>query len=146
MVLKTNFSAFFFKIQELLGKVQCRSIQFRERVETNEDTKYDKMGSFYGNIINLSSNVHEDSEVESPVANMNETVVLENKTSDETLIDADRSELILTIVNDKSEHETDDCEEEEEDINSPIPYRPPTPPKMSPKNNSPTFEESSKGT
>ena len=103
------------------------------------------MGSFYGNIINLSSDVHENSEVESPVANMNETVVLENKTSDETLI-GDKSELILTIVNDPSENGTDDCEEEEEeDISSPVPYRPPTPPKMSPKNNSPTFEESSKG-
>ena len=90
------------------------------------------MGSFYGNIIDLSADIQNTPEAQNPPPNMNETVVLENKSADET-IGADRSELILTIVNDPTEA-GNESEDEVDDYNSPVAYRPPTPPKISPKN------------
>ena len=128
---------FFFNFQDLLNKIQCRSIQFRDHAitESNEDSKYDKMGSFYGNIIDLSAEIIQNSpEIQAPSANMNETVVLENRTADETIGIGDKSDLILTILNDPTEAGNDSEEEEEEEFNSPAAFRPPTPPKVSPKN------------
>ena len=59
------------------------------------------MGSFYGNIIDLSAEIIQNSpEIQAPTANMNETVVLENRTADETIGIGDKSDLILTILND----------------------------------------------
>ena len=95
------------------------------------------MGSFYGNIIDLSADIIQNSpEIQAPSANMNETVVLENRTADETIGLGDKSDLILTILNDPTEAGNDSGEEEEEEFNSPAAFRPPTPPKVSPKNNS----------
>ena len=74
-------------------------------------------------------------EIETPPINMNETVVIESKVNDETFSE-DKSELILTLANDNTETGNDTEDEEVEDYNSPLTYRPPTPPKMSPKNNS----------
>ena len=76
-------------MQDLLNKIQCRSIQFRDHAitESNEDSKYDKMGSFYGNIIDLSAEIIQNSpEIQAPSANMNETVVLENRTAQGNLL------------------------------------------------------------
>ena len=93
------------------------------------------MGSFYGNIIDLSAEIIQNSpEIQAPTANMNETVVLENRTADETIGIGDKSDLILTILNDPTEAGNDSGEEEEEEFNSPAAFRPPTPPKVSPKN------------
>ena len=93
------------------------------------------MGSFYGNIIDLSAEIIQNSpEIQAPTANMNETVVLENRTADETIGIGDKSDLILTILNDPTEAGNDSGEEEEEEYRSPAAFRPPTPPKVSPKN------------
>ena len=45
------------------------------------------MGSFYGNIIDLSAEIIQNSpEIQAPSANMNETVVLENRTAQGNLL------------------------------------------------------------
>lgn len=80
------------------------------------------MGSFYGNIIDLSADILQYTpEIQTPPANMNETVVIESKVNDETF-SGDKSELILTIDNDNIET-GNDSEEEEVDYNSPVTYR-----------------------
>ncbi len=107
--------------KSLLSRIQCKTIKFREYAitESNEDGNFDKMGSFYGNIVNLSAQVEDD---ESEKANMNETVVIDK--ANETRCD----ELIVTIeANDNDEDVEED--DEKEDIVVP---RPPTPPKSSP--------------
>lgn len=87
--------------------------------ETNEDGKYDPMGSFYGNIVNLSAELQE--EESERITNMNETVVIEKP----------NDELIVTILQDTNEED-----EDEEDIEQDHKWdkiRSPTPPKSSPK-------------
>ena len=76
--------------KELLEKMQCSTIQFRDHniTETNQDSVFDKMGTFYGNLLNLD---HEE------VSNLNETVVMDSKFN-ETIMDQ-KSELIVTIGN-----------------------------------------------
>ena len=66
-------------------------IQFRDNkmVETNEETPFDRMGSFYGSIVNLETPNKDDEGI--PM--LNETY-FDNK-SNETM--AEKSELIVTI-------------------------------------------------
>ena len=84
--------------KELLEKMQCSTIQFRDHKITDNDQEsvFDKMGNFYGNLLNLDLEERE---------NLNETVVLESKFN-ETI--AERNELIVTI---EPEHETDEVME-----------------------------------
>ena len=125
-------------------KTQCKTVQFRDHAitESNEDSNFDKMGSFYGSIVNLNvqhtspSNNSSDEKV----SNMNETVVIETlKTaSNDTLMSEDQSDLIISMISDDKEEPLEE-EEEEDNDESPVRWRPPTPPKVlesSLKNNS----------
>ena len=76
------------------------------------------MGQFYGKMVNL------DEEIQT----LNETVVMESKFSDETILE--KSELIVTI---EPERNLDGIEEVEDEVEeSPVRWRPPTPPKATP--------------
>ena len=53
------------------------------------------MGSFYGNIIDLSAEIIQNSpEIQAPSVNMNETVVLENRTAQGNLLRCIEKEII----------------------------------------------------
>ena len=105
--------------KDLLDKMQCSTIQFRDHniTETNQDSIFDKMGTFYGNLLNLEYQ---------EVLNLNETVVMESKFN-ETIADP-KTELIVTI---EPENDTEDILEDEVE-ESPVRWRPPTPPKATP--------------
>ncbi len=66
-------------------------------VETNHDDMFDRLGSFYGSIINLDEDVSRGNET---MATFNETTVLEKQAEDD---------LIVTVAN-----ATVECVEEEE--------------------------------
>merc|ERR1712018_42151 len=105
--------------KDLLDKMQCSTIQFRDHniTETNQDSIFDKMGTFYGNLLNLEYQ---------ELLNLNETVVMESKFN-ETIADP-KTELIVTI---EPENDTEDILEDEVE-ESPVRWRPPTPPKATP--------------
>ena len=120
--------------KELLEKMQCSTIQFRDHniTETNQDSVFDKMGTFYGNLLNLD---HEE------VSSLNETVVMDSKFN-ETIMDQ-KSDLIVTI--EPKLNETEDVIDEEVD-ESPVRWRPPTPPKATPPKNAEKPKETNEET
>lgn len=79
------------------------------------------MGSFYGNIVNLSAELQEDEGEK--VSNMNETVV----------VDKPNDELIVTILQEEANAGQDSDEEEVEQDHKWDKIRSPTPPKASPR-------------
>ena len=86
--------------KDLLSKVSCSVVQFRENkiIETNEETPYDRLGNFFGNIANLNNPTQE---LVNASYNIQENV---NATLNESFDDkinessADKSELIVTIM------------------------------------------------
>ena len=86
--------------KDLLSKVSCSVVQFRENkiIETNEETPYDRLGNFFGNIANLNNPTQE---LVNASYNIQEKV---NATLNESFDDkinessADKSELIVTIM------------------------------------------------
>ena len=73
-------------------------VQFRENkiTENNQETNYDRLGEFYGNIVNLE-NLVDEPENEPIQANINETIVIENKANDTISATENISELMVTI-------------------------------------------------
>ena len=73
-------------------------VQFRENkiTENNQETTYDRLGEFYGNIVNLE-NLVEEPENESIQPNINETIVIENRANDTISAAENISELMVTI-------------------------------------------------
>ena len=73
-------------------------VQFRENkiTENNQETTYDRLGEFYGNIVNLE-NLVDEPENEPIQANINETIVIENKANDTISAAENISELMVTI-------------------------------------------------
>ena len=73
-------------------------VQFRENkiTENNQETTYDRLGEFYGNIVNLE-NIVDEPENEPIQANINETIVIENKANDTISAAENISELMVTI-------------------------------------------------
>ena len=73
-------------------------VQFRENkiTENNQETTYDRLGEFYGNIVNLE-NLVDEPENEPIQANINETIVIENKANDTISATENISELMVTI-------------------------------------------------
>ena len=73
-------------------------VQFRENkiTENNQETTYDRLGEFYGNIVNLE-NLDEEPENESIQPNINETIVIENRANDTISAAENISELMVTI-------------------------------------------------
>ena len=62
----------------------------------NQETTFDRMGEFYGNIVNLENPV-EESENEPSQPNINETIVIENRANDTISAAENISELMVTI-------------------------------------------------
>ena len=73
-------------------------VQFRENkiTENNQETTYDRLGEFYGNIVNLENHV-EEPENEPIHPNINETIVIEDKANDTITAAENKSELMVTI-------------------------------------------------
>ena len=73
-------------------------VQFRENkiTENNQETTYDRLGEFYGNIVNLE-NLVDEPENEPVQPNINETIVIENKANDTISAAENISELMVTI-------------------------------------------------
>ena len=73
-------------------------VQFRENkiTENNQETTYDRLGEFYGNIVNLE-NLVDEPENEPVQPNINETIVIENKANDTISATENISELMVTI-------------------------------------------------
>ena len=73
-------------------------VQFRENkiTENNQETTYDRLGEFYGNIVNLE-NLVEEPENEPIQPNINETIVIENRANDTISAAENISELMVTI-------------------------------------------------
>ena len=107
--------------------------------ENNQETTFDRMGEFYGNIVNLENPV-EESENEPSQPNINETIIIEDKANDTITAAENKSELMVTIPLPDVEDNDDEVEEEVEQ--SPVRWRPPTPPKASPKRSPLTSNES----
>ena len=86
------------KFKDLLSKVSCSVVQFRENkmTENNQETTFDRMGEFYGNIANLENPV-EESENEPSQPNINETIIIEDKANDTITVAENKSELMVTI-------------------------------------------------
>ena len=73
-------------------------VQFRENkiTENNQETTYDRLGEFYGNIVNLE-NLVDEPENEPIQPNINETIVIENRANDTISAAENISELMVTI-------------------------------------------------
>ena len=117
--------------KDFLGKISCVQIQFRENklCDNNEEDGFDQLGEFYGNLVNLNIPIQDVNPTPQAVG-LNETVVLESTRANETIVEKD--DLILTI----EQNPDDNVEDEDDDDDqgpSPDRWRPPTPPKASPK-------------
>ena len=64
--------------------------------ENNQETTFDRMGEFYGNIVNLENPV-EEFENEPSQININETIIIEDKANDTITVAENKSELMVTI-------------------------------------------------
>ena len=64
--------------------------------ENNQETTFDRMGEFYGNIVNLENPV-EEFENEPSQININETIIIEDKANDTITAAENKSELMVTI-------------------------------------------------
>ena len=119
--------------KDFLGKISCVQIQFRENklCDNNEEDGFDQLGEFYGNLVNLNKPIQDANPAPNAPVGLNETVVLDSTRANETIVEKD--DLILTIEQNPDENAEDDDEEEDQGP-SPVRWRPPTPPKASPKN------------
>ena len=119
--------------KDFLGKISCVQIQFRENklCDNNEEDGFDQLGEFYGNLVNLNKPLQDANPTPNAAVGLNETVVLDSTSrANETIVEKD--DLILTIEQNPDDNAEDEDEEEDQGP-SPARWRPPTPPKASPK-------------
>ncbi len=70
--------------QKLISRIQCTGVQYRDShlVETNEDSTSDRIGDFFAGLLDLETGIEATLMNTDSKANLNETVVCENRVND----------------------------------------------------------------